>query len=88
MVVGNSGIAINELSYKKQNNMLSERFIGRKNMLNSFEDGFNGFKKVSLTFGDLTDLETTSVSFKINRFLDGFVGDHNEYEITIIAIPL
>jgi hypothetical protein len=40
-----SGVAINQLRYTKQIQSHNERFVGRKTMLNSFEDGFNHIER-------------------------------------------
>ena len=61
-----SGVAINQLRYTKQIQSHNERFVGRKTMLNSFEDGLPDLDLIISKDSDVTT--SSSVQFEIKDF--------------------
>lgn len=80
-----SGIAINQLRYTKQIQSHNERFVGRKTMLNSFEDGLPDLDLIISKDSDVTT--SSSVQFEIKDFNEKKVlSRHNQYDVTLTAV--
>ena len=82
-----SGVAINQLSYNINRKTHAQRYVGRKNMMNSFKDNFSEFKTLTLTINrESIDPTNNSVNFTIQEFEDGYIGSYHSYTITLEAI--
>ena len=82
-----SGVAINQLSYNVNRKTHAQRYVGRKNMMNSFIDTFTQFKPLTLTINrNSIDPTNNSVDFTIQEFEDGYIGSYHSYTITLEAI--
>ena len=82
-----SGVAINQLSYNVNRKTHAQRYVGRKNMMNSFKDTFTQFKTLTLTINrNSIDPTNNSVDFTIQEFEDGYIGSYHSYTITLEAI--
>lgn len=80
-----SGVAINQLRYTKQIQSHNERFVGRKTMLNSFEDGLPDLDLIISKDSDVTT--SSSVQFEIKDFNEKKVlSRHNQYDVTLTAV--
>ena len=80
-----SGVAINQLRYTKQIQSHNERFVGRKTMLNSFEDGLPDLDLIISKDSDVTS--SSSVQFEIKDFNEKKVlSRHNQYDVTLTAV--
>jgi hypothetical protein len=83
--VKDSGVAINQLRYTKQIQSHNERFVGRKTMLNSFEDGLPDLDLIISKDSDVTT--SSSVQFEIKDFNEKKVlSRHNQYDVTLTAV--
>ena len=82
-----SGVAINQLSYNINRKKHAQRYVGRKNMMNSFKDNFSEFKTLTSTINrESIDPTNNSVDFTIQEFEDGYIGSYHSYTITLEAI--
>lgn len=80
-----SGVAINQLRYTKQIQSHNERFVGRKTMLNSFEDRLPDLDLIISKDSDVTT--SSSVQFEIKDFNEKKVlSRHNQYDVTLTAV--
>ena len=82
-----SVVAITQLSYNINRKTHAQRYVGRKNMMNSFKDNFSEFKTLTLTINrESIDPTNNSVDFTIQEFEDGYIGSYHSYTITLEAI--
>jgi hypothetical protein len=84
MTSHDSGVAINQLSYTKQIQSHAEKFVGRKTMINSFNEGL---PNLNLTILKDSDIATSSnVQFEIKDFNEKKVlSRYNQYDVTLEA---
>ena len=81
-----SGVAINQLSYERNRRTHGQRYVGRKNMMNSFKDNFSQFKTITLTINrESIDPTNNSVDFTIQEFEDGYIGSYHSYTLVLEA---
>jgi hypothetical protein len=77
---------INELAYSPSSLQKSEAFVGRKTMLNSFQD-IGAQLKPTITTQPITrpNIDVDYVTFSIKNLEDGYIGDFNVFDVTFTA---
>ena len=78
--------SINELAYSPSVLQQSEAFVGRKTMLNSFQD-IGAQLKPTITTQTITrpNIDVDYVTFSIKNVEDGYIGDFNVFDVTFTA---
>ena len=85
-MVVRDGSLVNKLHYQPIRQLHAERYVGRKNMLNSFEDALD--KGLGLKVKkDTVVPQYFSVQFDIEDFNDSFKHNARKYEVDIDAVP-
>ena len=84
-MVVKDGVLVNQTAYDRQPNMRGEKFVGRKNMLNSHEDAIDRFLRLIIQYNSIQAQET-SVNFTVKDFNDGFKNNNRTYDVQISAV--